>query len=246
MADSVHVQYMKWCAGRPASAIIQMRGTMEELTFIFEIIGTIAFAISGAICGLRVKSDLFGVISLGVITATGGGMIRDVILGVTPPSAFTNPVYVTVAAVTGVIVFIVACDSVKKENEVNPAVYRRVLFYMDAIGLGIFTVLGCDKAISLYGGDNLFLCVFSGMITGVGGGLLRDMIVDQLPDIFRKYVYAVASIIGGIVSALLQRAGYHALAIYLPAALIVAVRMLAAHYNWSLPKVEQFPEHWKK
>ena len=219
---------------------------MEELTFIFEIIGTVAFAISGAICGLRFRNDLFGVISLAVITATGGGVIRDVILGVTRLSALTNPVYVSVAAVTGVIVFIVSYVSLKKQQEFNPTSYRRVLFYMDSIGLGIFTVLGCQTAFSMYGGDNLFLCVLSGMITGVGGGLLRDMIVDQLPDIFRKYVYAVASILGGLVSALLLRAGCRSLAIYLPAAMIVAVRILASHYNWSLPKVEEFPEHWKK
>ncbi|MGP1376195.1 MAG: trimeric intracellular cation channel family protein [Bulleidia sp.] len=215
---------------------------MEHVTFIFELIGTIAFAVSGAVTGLRAKSDLFGVLALGIITATGGGVIRDVILGQVPPAAFVNPFYISMAALSSLFVFITAALQMKRGLPIDRNIYRKVLFYMDAIGLGFFTVMGCETAFRVSAGSNLFLCVFSGMITGVGGGLLRDMLVDQLPDIFRKYIYAVASIAGGILCAVCMKRGHGMAGIYLGAAFIVVIRMLAGHFHWSLPRLEHYRE----
>ncbi|MEE3488171.1 MAG: trimeric intracellular cation channel family protein [Bulleidia sp.] len=216
---------------------------MEQLNFIFELIGTAAFAISGAVVGLKARTDLFGVIALGAITATGGGVFRDIILGINPPTAFVKPVYIVIAMCISLGVFILAFVESRRNSYISTSVYKKVLLIADSIGLGIFTVNGCNTAFINYGGNNLFLWVFCGLITGVGGGILRDMIVDQLPDIFTKYIYAVASIIGAIVCSVMLETGYRAMAIWLPAALIVIIRLLAAHYHWSLPRIQTYDEH---
>ncbi len=215
---------------------------MEHVTFIFELIGTIAFAISGAVCGLRAKTDLFGVLALGMITATGGGVIRDMILGQIPPTAFVNPFYISIAVVSALLVFITAAFQMKRGFPIDRNLYRKILFYMDAIGLGFFTVMGCETAFRISAGSNLFLSVFSGMITGVGGGLLRDMMVDQLPDIFRKYIYAVASMAGGILCVICMRYGYGVPGIYLGAICIVIIRILSSYFHWSLPRLDHYAE----
>jgi uncharacterized membrane protein YeiH len=214
---------------------------METLILVFELVGTVAFAISGAILGLRKKLDLFGVLALGVVTATGGGVIRDLLLGLTPPSAFVDPVYISLAAVTAAVVFLTAWRQMHRGQDVRFA-YKRLLFCMDSIGLGIFTVVGCDTAFRQGGSTNAFLCVFCGMMTGVGGGLLRDVMVDQLPDIFRKHIYAVASLAGGMVCTWLLFQGQYHLAIYGSAALVVIIRYLAAHFQWSLPRLDTYEE----
>lgn len=213
---------------------------MEELTFVFEMIGTIAFAISGAIVGLRKKTDLFGVTALGIVTATGGGVIRDVILGVNPPSSFVDPIYVLVAFLTGLAVFILAAYRARKGCELTKRDYRRVLLYMDSIGLGIFSVMGVKTAYFMFPETNGFLCVFCGMVTGVGGGLLRDMMVDTLPDIFHKYIYAVASLFGALISFELFQAGKVETAIWFPTAVVFVVRLFASYYQWSLPRIANF------
>lgn len=219
---------------------------MLRLTFIFEIIGTIAFAISGAIVGLRKKTDLFGVVSLGVVTATGGGVIRDVILGINPPAAFVNPVYVLVAIATGICVFIVAAIKASNGVFLTKRDYRKVLLYMDSIGLGIFTVMGVQTAYFMFDVENYFLCIFCGMVTGVGGGLLRDIMVDTLPDIFHKYIYAMASVCGAILSVILFHFGYYKVAIWLPTGAVFGLRLLASYYQWSLPRIENYADQSQK
>lgn len=216
-----------------------MISMMSDYILIFELIGTVAFAISGASVGLRSCSDLFGVLALGIVTATGGGVIRDLVLGVIPPSGFTDPIYVITAAVSSAIVFAVAYLKSRHPSNLNVENWKQLLLVMDSIGLGIFTVVGVHSAISRYGTGNGFLCVFSGLVTGVGGGLLRDMMVDRLPDIFRKHVYAVASIIGAEVCLILCRLNLASFSIAAGAAVIVVVRVLAAHFQWNLPRIEQ-------
>ncbi len=207
-----------------------------NITFALEIIGTIAFAISGAVVGLRYRTDIFGVLCLGIVTATGGGVIRDVILGNTPPSAFQNPIYVLTASIASVVIFAYAYYAEKSGRHVSLEFYKKLLFLMDSVGLGIFTVSGVHMAWVVSGGNNHFLCVFSGLITGVGGGLLRDMMVDQLPDIFRKHIYAIASIVGAMFTVHLYSHGYMVFAQPVGACVIIVIRLLAAHYKWNLPK----------
>ncbi|MFR8221608.1 MAG: trimeric intracellular cation channel family protein, partial [Blautia faecis] len=172
-------------------------GYQETITFILEMIGTIAFAASGALVGSEQKMDIFGVSVLGVITAVGGGMIRDVTLGITPPGVFQKPVYAAVAVLTSVLVFFLLYF--KREMLKGNVAYDKVMLVMDSVGLGIFTVVGVNTGIRQGFADNTFLLVFVGTITGVGGGLLRDMMAEVPPYIFVKHIYACASIVGAIV-----------------------------------------------
>jgi len=215
---------------------------MNQYIMILEMIGTIAFAISGALVAINVNMDLLGIVVLGVITATGGGMMRDVLLGQLPPLAFRNPIYVAVAAVTAVIVFLTVYFGVHVRNEKNTNNFRTILLILDSVGLAIFTVMGVNAAWNLFAEKNRFLCVFSGVVTGVGGGLLRDMIVNALPYIFSKHIYAIASVIGGEVCVLLLKTGNTFSAIWVGAVVILVIRLLAAHFHWSLPKAQRNKE----
>lgn len=209
---------------------------MSQYIMILEMIGTVAFAISGALVAFNAHMDLFGIVVLGVITATGGGILRDILLGQLPPLAFRNPLYVAVAAVTSIIVFIALYYGVHSKDEKSTNSLRTTLLVLDSLGLAIFTVMGVNSAWGLFEEKNRFLCVFSGVVTGVGGGLLRDMTVNALPYIFSKHIYAIASIIGGEICVLLLQAGDAFSAIWIGAAVILIIRLLAAHYRWSLPK----------
>ena len=204
----------------------------NTVLLIFEIIGTIAFAASGAIIALNKKMDILGIITLGLVTAVGGGVLRDVILGFTPPNMFRNPVYAIVAAVVSVLLF-----SSKIRNLVfkQQKVYDLCLLVMDSIGLGIFTVVGIsvahDRII-----NNPFFLVFLGVITGIGGGVMRDIMAGHTPYIFVKHFYATASIIGAVATVILWAFVGETWSMVIGAVLIVVLRLLAAHFRWSLPK----------
>ncbi len=208
---------------------------IETLVFVFELIGTVAFAISGAITGLKKKMDIFGVAILALVTAVGGGAIRDIVLGNTPPMTFRNPVYALVAIATGILTFIPA---VRKFAGKNPKVFDIFLLVTDSVGLGIFTVVGIRTAITAGQGENLFLLTFVGVVTGVGGGLLRDMMAGNTPYIFVKHIYASASLVGALACVALWNLAGATLAMVISAAVIVTIRFLAAHFKWSLPKAE--------
>lgn len=208
---------------------------IETLTFVFELFGTVAFAISGAITGLKKKMDIFGVVILAVVTAVGGGAIRDIVLGNTPPMTFRNPVYALVAVATGILVFIPA---VRKLPSKNPKVFDIFLLVTDSVGLGIFTVMGIRTAINLNHGENMFLLVFVGVVTGVGGGLLRDMMAGNTPYIFVKHIYASASLAGAVLCVLLWKPFGATAAMAVSAIVIITIRFLAARFKWSLPKAE--------
>ena len=206
---------------------------MSEFLLILEIIGTVAFAVSGAMTGLAKKMDIFGVAILGLTTAVGGGVIRDLILGLTPPAMFTNPIYAAVAAVVSVIAFLPA---VRRWLTAYGRVRDVLMLVMDSLGLGVFTVVGIQRAYTATDHRGLFLLVFVGVVSGVGGGLLRDVMAGQTPYIFVKHVYASASIIGAILCAALWAPLGATAAMILGASVILTIRLLAAHYHWSLPR----------
>ena len=204
---------------------------MQTFAFILEILGTVAFAISGAMVALKKNMDIFGVVILGIVTAVGGGATRDIVLGITPPTMFEKPVYAIVATVVSIIVFL---PSIRRLLTRNQKVYDLTMRIMDSVGLGLFTVMGIDKAHSI-GEYNLFLLVFVGVITGVGGGLMRDVMAGDTPYIFVKHIYACASIAGALACALLWNVLGAVPAMFIGATLVLVIRLLAAHYKWSLP-----------
>lgn len=210
----------------------------EWIIFVMEMIGTIAFAASGAMVGVERKMDIFGVCVLGVVTSVGGGMIRDVILGITPPNVFQNPVYALVATLTSCLVFGVLYVKRHLLEGRFKAAYDKVLLIMDTIGLGIFTVVGVNTGIEQGYVQKLFLLVFLGTITGVGGGILRDMMAGVPPYVFVKHVYACASIVGAIVCVLTYRRFGTVASMLFSFLVVISIRYLAARNRWNLPRVE--------
>ncbi len=205
------------------------------IVFALEIIGTIAFAVSGAIVGIQKKMDIFGVCILGLTTATGGGVLRDLILNITPPSAFVTPVFAVSAIIASIMVFIrLILSPIGHHTRI---IYEKLLLIMDSIGLGLFTVIGIQVARSLDAAPNLFLETFVGVLTGVGGGVMRDVFAGDKPQIFVKHFYACASIIGAWTCVLLWTYTGENNAMITGAALIVVLRLLAVRYHWSLPKI---------
>ena len=204
---------------------------METLVFILELIGACAFAISGALVGVKRNMDLFGICILGLSTAVGGGVIRDIILGECPPAMFTNPIYAIVGLASCLIVLIPQFRALISRTDT-------VMMLADAIGLGIFTASGTMHALAS-SHANIFLAVFVGVVTGVGGGLLRDVMANVPPYIFSKHVYATASIAGALLLCIIYPLVYFYAAMVFAAGLVVLIRIMAYTFDWNIPKVKQ-------
>ncbi len=208
------------------------------IVFCMELAGTIAFAASGAMVGINCGMDVFGVCVLGVVTAVGGGMTRDVILG-NVPGALIRPVYVSVAIGTSLLVFLVLYFKRNLLQGKVGVLYDKAMLLMDSVGLGIFTVVGVTTGIGSGYLENTFLLTFLGTLTGVGGGLLRDMMAGVPPYIFVKHIYACASVAGAISCVWIYREFGQIPAMVVSSVLVVVIRLLAAHYRWNLPRVKQ-------
>lgn len=213
-------------------------GQIFDIVFYMEILGTIAFAASGAMVGIERGMDIFGVCVLGVITAVGGGMIRDMILG-NIPGALVRPVYVAVAVSTALVVFIGLYFRKGLLQGKAGLLYDKAMFVMDSVGLGIFTVMGVMTGIQNGYQDNRFLLVFLGTLTGVGGGLLRDMMAEVPPYIFVKHIYACASIGGALSCVAIYRRFGQIPAMLISSVLVILIRFLAAYYHWNLPRMKK-------
>lgn len=205
----------------------------EIILLCFEMLGVVAFAVSGAITGIEKNMDILGVSILGVTTAVGGGIIRDLILGITPPITFQNPIYATIAILTSCIVFWVV---VKGPIFKGRKQYEIAMLLMDSVGLGVFTVIGINTAYSVNSEYGMFLLVFVGFMTGCGGGVLRDIFAGNRPYIFIKHFYACASIIGAIACVLMWPYLGEAASMLAGTAIVIVLRLCAAYFRWSLPK----------
>ena len=210
----------------------------EIMLLVLEIIGTVAFAVSGAFVAIKAKLDVFGVLFIGCITAVGGGITRDILIGRTPPAIFSNLYILLIAALSSAIVFLIARSMHKKfvyaYEKTEP-----IQNVFDAFGLAAFSVMGTEIAF-LYGQwENAVLAVLLGVLTGVGGGVLRDVLTSTTPYIFKKHVYALASIAGATVYYVMRLFIEETLVPSIVAmGLVVVLRLLAAKYRWSLPKAQ--------
>ena len=197
-----------------------------NIIYILDLIGTAAFAASGAWVGVRKHMDLFGVLVLGVVTAVGGGTLRDLLLGDIPPFSLKNESYIYIAIVVSLIVF---------ANRVQFKTFEKPLLYFDAIGLGTFVVIGTTKALDFHLG--LLGAILMGVMTGTAGGVIRDLFANQVPLIFRREIYASACVAGGLLLVALETVGTaRPVAALLSAGTVISVRLLAIHYNGALPK----------
>lgn len=213
--------------------------TITDLPFyLIEMFGLVAFSVSGTMTGLKYKLDLFGVMFIAVVTALGGGAIRDVIIGYVPPMMFRSYQYVLVSCVTALTLFL-ADWRLKGRFYAKELKIETVANVFDALGLGSFVAAGVQAGINAgYGGNGFFL-VFLGMLTGVGGGVLRDLFVQRMPMVLVKHIYAVAALIGGCLYLILYRLGLDELpATAVEIAVVFLIRMLATKYRWNLPHAE--------
>ena len=210
---------------------------MNDLIMYLEIIGAAAFAISGAMVAISKDFDMFGIIFTGITTATGGGVIRDIILNRGTPVMFSDPVYCIVAAACSAMLFFPFVRKLLKNKYAHDAVF----IVADSLGLAIFTAATVLYCINI-GETNKFLIVFVSVITGVGGGVLRDLFARDTPIIFRKYVYASASIVGALVSVFLADVINKELAVAIGFLVIVAIRIVSAKFKINLPKIVESPE----
>jgi uncharacterized membrane protein YeiH len=209
---------------------------MEDVMFVLELIGAAAFAVSGAMVAIEKKADIFGVLFLAVTTALGGGVIRDVLIGRIPPVMFVSYWYLLISVVAALAVFIDAylrSEKYKLHLDKLDAVNN----VFDAIGLAVFTVSGMNAAMPV--SDNVILVLFVGMCTGVGGGMLRDVMTNTMPKVLRKRVYAVASLIGGGLYYVMYVLNINQLlSVGCGMLVIFALRLFATIYKWNLPSVK--------
>lgn len=209
---------------------------MEDVMFVLELIGAAAFAVSGAMAAIEKKADIFGVLFLAVTTALGGGVIRDVLIGRIPPVMFVSYWYLLISVVAALAVFIDAylrSEKYKLHLDKLDAVNN----VFDAIGLAVFTVSGMNAAMPV--SDNVILVLFVGMCTGVGGGMLRDVMTNTMPKVLRKRVYAVASLIGGGLYYVMHVLDINQLLSVCCGMLVIfALRLFATIYKWNLPSVK--------
>jgi len=194
---------------------------------ILDLFGVMVFAVTGALKAIQYKMDIVGIIILSSSTGLAGGLIRDILLDRLPPKIVSDPYYLTIAVVTGVIVFFL--HPFFKEREI-------LFLKFDAIGLGVFSIIGSSIAYETVGLNFLAMAI-SGIFTAIGGGIIRDVFVKEIPLVFVKELYASASFLGIIVFFILILLHFnYYISMIVCIAIITLFRLLAMKYNWNLPK----------
>lgn len=213
---------------------------MELFYTIVESIGVVAFSVSGAMVAIRRKTDLFGVILLAIITTLGGGLTRDVIFSFTPPALFNTKEYLLLSAIVSVIVFLFArkFSNTYLQNEVK---IEHINDIFDALGLGIFAVMGVKVAFEQGYSNNALISIACGVITCICGGMLRDVLTNSTPFVLVKRIYAIAAIAGASVYYSLYIYGNEvgindSLAIIIGLTVTFVLRVLAMAFKWNMPK----------
>lgn len=208
----------------------------EIITNILSFIGIAAFSASGSMVAIERKTDLFGAIMLAATTATGGGVLRDILLGRIPPKIFLEPTYLLIAVFVAIMLFSFAyfnfdeyckrADFIDKANNI-----------FDALGLGIFVALGTQNAMESGYSENMLLSVMIGTVTGVGGGFLRDIMAIKIPVILMKHIYATAAICGSVVFYLLRiLSASYGIALIISLLTTFLLRIFATCFKWNLPR----------
>lgn len=211
----------------------------EIIFFAAELIGTAAFSVAGTLVAIRRELDIFGAVVVGTVTAVGGGCLRDILLGQLPPMMFKTPVYAALAAVLAILVFILEYI-ITARKILESKTYETVVNICDALGLAIFVVVGINTAATSGHGENAFLSVCVGVLTGIGGGIIRDLFVGTVPMVLRKQVYALPAIVGGIIYYYMVHFNVNnIISVVVTIILIMTVRILAAKFRWDLPKIKQ-------
>lgn len=202
--------------------------SIQTLIYALDLFGTMAFAVTGAFKAIEHKADIVGIIILATITGVAGGTMRDIIIGRFPPNSISDPWYVVITICTAIVIFFMYPRLQKHWN---------LFLKFDALGLGVFTIIGAIFAYHVFG-LNFLAIALAGMLTAVGGGILRDLFVNEIPIVFVKELYASASFVGVLVFYLLLFIGME---LYMTAiigmVITTVLRLIAMKYNWNLPRV---------
>ena len=210
------------------SLLTEISFSSEFFIYVLDLFGTVAFAITGAFKAIEKKFDIIGILVLATITGVAGGTIRDVILG-RVPNSIVDPTYVIVTIASGITIFFLYSRLKKHWN---------LFLKFDAIGLGVFTIIGATFAYNIFG-LNFLAILLAGVLTAAGGGILRDIFVNQVPIVFVKEFYLSASFIGIVIfSIILYFTNELYYATIVGIALTSLLRLIAMKYNWNLPKVK--------
>lgn len=205
---------------------------MSITWLIFEILGTVAFAFSGAVVGLYRRMDIFGITVLAVMTGVGGGMIRDVLCGITPPTALTHPDSLLVSIGTALVVsFLYPFFRIPKRGKILISFLYHI---SDTIGLAAFTVTGVLTAFYTWPAYHYVLPAMLGLITAVGGGIIRDMMARRMPVVLYMDVYAIASVAGGLLMCILHGRMSRSLVSWIAFSFVLFLRVAAIHFGWQL------------
>ena len=212
---------------------------MEQFLFVMEIIGIVAFSVSGAVTAIDKETDLFGVVFLAIITSFGGGLLRDLIIGVGSPLFFESYLLIIISVVTALAVFVIA--SVLKQRFVeNEELVEKINTYFDAAGLGVFAVTGASVCMDM-GIENPVTIISMGMLSCIGGGMIRDFSLREIPFVLRKRVYAFAAILGSTAYWLLRVLSVNELvAVICGFSITVLIRICATVFKWNFPKAIEF------
>ncbi|QMU55304.1 MAG: trimeric intracellular cation channel family protein [Nitrosopumilus sp.] len=204
--------------------------SVEFFIYILDVFGTAAFAVTGAFKAIEHDADIIGIVILAIITGVAGGTIRDVLFKDSLPNSIVDPTYVIVALTTAIVIFLLHSRLKKHWN---------LFLKFDAIGLGIFTMIGAMFAYTMFGLDFLAISV-SGILTAIGGGILRDVFVNNVPIVFVKEFYASASFVGIVIFYLILLVSDQLyFAVTLGMAITIGLRLVAMKYNWNLPKIRK-------
>jgi uncharacterized membrane protein YeiH len=203
--------------------------SLSTITLVLDLLGTFVFALSGAVSGVKHQLDIFGVLVLSFAAATVGGITRDLLIGAVPPSGIADWRYIVTALAAGLITFY--------GGTVIERLWNSVLLF-DAMGLGLFAVTGASRALAFHLGP--LTSVLLGVLTAVGGGVARDLLVSEVPAVLRADLYAVAALLGAAVVVIGTRLGFGAEVVSISgAALCIGLRITAMHRHWQLPVARQ-------
>lgn len=200
-----------------------------QIILFLDYFGTVAFAVTGAFKAIEQKSDIVGVIILSIVTGLAGGLMRDIIFGKYPPSAISDPMYLFLSIITGFSIFFLYPKLKKHWN---------IFLKCDAVGLGVFTIIGATTVYSIFG-PNFLLMAFGGLLTATGGGILRDVLANEVPLVFVRELYATASFGGVIIFYALLILSDPTIAAVTGIISATGIRLLAIKFGWNLPKVRK-------
>jgi len=203
--------------------------SMTLLIQVLDLFGTMAFAVTGAFKAIEHGSDIVGIVILSTITGVTGGVLRDIIFGKFPPTAAVNSLYIAITVSTGAVIFFLYPLLKKHWN---------LFLKFDAVGLGVFTVIGSIFAYNLFG-LNFLAMSFAGILTAIGGGILRDVFVNEIPLVFVKEFYASASFAGILILFVMLSVNINLSIAAIPSIIMTtSLRLIAMKFKWNLPRAK--------